>query len=146
VVALRTFSKSSGLAGIRVGYGFVPEYIAHANDRVRAPFDLNNLAQVAGLAALGDEEHVRKTLRNNEEGLALLRLAFEGQGCSVTDSFANFHFVDLKRPAAPIFDALLRLGYIVRPIGGAPNHIRVTVGTKAETLGFIEAFRQTMRQ
>lgn len=143
VAALRTFSKAYGLAGIRVGYGFVPEYLAHAIDRVRAPFDLNSLAQVAGLAALGDEEHVGRTLANNREGLTMLRAAFEQMGCDVAASYANFLFVDVGRPGAEIFDALQRLGYIVRPVG-AKNHIRVTVGTAEENEGFVKAFRSVM--
>lgn len=144
VAALRTFSKAHGLAGIRVGYGFVPEYLAEALNQVRAPFDLNSLAQAAGLAALGDDAHVRKTVDNNAEGLALLELAFQREGCSVTKSWANFHFVDLGRPAKPVFEALLKLGLIVRPIPSAPNHIRVTVGTPDENLAFISAFRSVM--
>jgi len=65
-------------------------------------------------------------------------------GCSVTDSFTNFHFIDLGRPASPIFDALLRKGYIVRPVAGAPNHLRVTIGTPEENRGFIEALTTLM--
>jgi histidinol-phosphate aminotransferase len=145
VVSLRTFSKAHGLAGVRVGYGFVPKYLAHAIDRVRAPFDLNSLAQVAGVAALDDEEHVGKTLANNADGLGALRKAFEALGCSVTDSCTNFHFVDLGRPAGPVFEALLRKGYIVRPIGGAPNHLRVTVGTAEENDGFAAAFAEVLK-
>lgn len=143
VAALRTFSKAYGLAGIRVGYGFVPEYLALAIDRVRAPFDLNSLAQVAGLAALGDDEHVRRTLANNKEGLATLRAAFEEMGCEAAASHANFLFVDVGRPGVDVFDSLLRLGYIVRPVG-AKNHIRVTVGTPEENRGLIEAMRTVM--
>lgn len=144
VAILRTFSKAHGLAGIRVGYGFVPDYLRDANDRVRAPFDLNALAQAAGLAALEDEEHVSRTLANNLAGMRLLGQEFVRLGCRLTDSHANFHFVDLGREAGPVYDALLRRGYIVRPIGGAPNHIRVTIGTPEENEGFIEAFRSVM--
>lgn len=144
VVTLRTFSKAHGLAGVRIGYGFVPEYVASAIDRVRPPFDVNSLAQVAGIAALDDDAHVRMTLKNNTEGLAMLRLAFEREGCTVTDSCTNFHFVDLKRPAGPVYDGLLRRGYIVRPVPGAPNHLRITVGTPEENQGFTEAFRAVM--
>ncbi|HVT14511.1 MAG TPA: histidinol-phosphate transaminase [Fimbriimonadaceae bacterium] len=143
VAALRTFSKAYGLAGIRAGYGFVPEYLAHAIDRVRAPFDLNSLAQVAAVAALEDDEHVRKTLANNAEGLAMMASALKEMGCQVVDSHANFLFVEVGRPGAEVFDALLRLGYIARPIG-AGTFIRITVGTSEENGGFIEALRQVL--
>lgn len=146
VAVLRTFSKAYGLAGLRLGYGFVPEYLAKANDRVRSPFHVNTLAQVAGLAAIHDDAHVRRTLDNNKEGLAMLRLAFEEAGCGLTDTVANFHFVDLHRPAAPIADALLKRGFIVRTFGSAPNHLRVTVGNPEENLAFVEAFREVVPQ
>ncbi len=144
VVALRTFSKAYGLAGLRVGYGFAPEYLARAIDQVRAPFDLNSLAQAAALAAIEDDEHVERTLRNNAGGLAALQVAFEELGCRITASYANFHFVDLGRPAGPVFDALLAKGYIVRPIPAAPNHIRVTVGTPDENRKLADALRSAM--
>lgn len=144
LASLRTFSKAHGLAGIRVGFGFVPAYLADAIDRVRGPFDVNSLAQVAGLAALNDDGHIRKTLANNSDGLALMQLAFQREGCDVTQSYANFHFVDLGRLAGPVAAALLKKGFIVREIPGAPNHIRVTVGNPAENQGFIEAFRTVM--
>jgi len=144
VAALRTFSKVYGLAGLRIGYGFVPEYLSHAIDRVREPFDSNSLAQVAGLAALKDDQHVRQSLDMNAEGLALLELAIKREGCSVTRSFTNFHFVGLGRPAAPVFQALMKKGYIVRPVPDAPNHLRITVGTPEENQGFIQAFREVM--
>ncbi len=146
VVAIRTFSKLYGLAGIRIGYAFVPEYIAPAIERVRAPFDINSLAQAAGIAALSDDAFVEKTLANNRSGLQMLQKAFALLGCSVTESRTNFHFVDLGRPCEPVFQALLERGYIVRPCTGygAPNHIRVSVGTPEENEGFVVAFREVV--
>jgi histidinol-phosphate aminotransferase len=146
VASLRTFSKAHGLAGIRVGYGFVPEYLTPGIDRVRAPFDLNSLAQIAGIAALEDDEHVRRTLENNSRGLIFLTEVFESAGCCVTESFTNFLFVDVRRPAMEVFDGLLRKGYIVRPVGGAATHIRVTVGTLKENEGFAAAFREIVNR
>lgn len=146
VVAMRTFSKIYGLAGLRLGYAFVPPYITDAYDRVRAPFDVNSLAQVAGIAALQDDEFLNKTLDNNLAGLHLVQKAVEAVGCEVTESYTNFHFIDLKRPAMPVFQALLERGIITRPCTGygAPNHLRVSIGTPDENQAFIEAFRKVM--
>lgn len=141
VAALRTFSKAHGLAGLRVGYGFMPSYLVDAIDRVRSPFHVNSLAQVAAIAAIGDDDHVCRTVASNAEGMKMLRPALEALGCGVVDSWANFLFVDLKRPAAEVYDALLRRGYIVRPVGGAPSYVRITIGSPDENRGLIEAFR-----
>lgn len=143
-VSLRTFSKAYGLAGIRAGYGFAPAYLVQAVERVRAPFDMNSLAQAAGVAALDDQDHVDRTVGNNSAERDRMRGALEELGCSVSESFANFHFVDLARPAQPVFDALLKKGYIVRPMGAAKNHIRVTIGLPEENAGFLAALRECL--
>ena len=143
-VSLRTFSKAYGLAGIRAGYGFAPEYLVRAIERVRAPFDMNSLAQAAAVAAIGDAEHVDRTVSNNSAELVRVGSALVGLGCSVAESFANFHFVDVGRSGAAVFDGLLRKGYIVRPIHVAPNHIRVTIGTPSDNDGFLTALREVL--
>jgi histidinol-phosphate aminotransferase len=146
VVALRTFSKIYGLAGLRIGYGFVPAYIADAFDRVRAPFDVNSLAQAGAIGALGDAEFLNMTLANNRSGLKLMQEAVEAAGCEVTESWTNFHFIDLKRPCMPVFQALLERGIITRPCTGygAPNHLRVSIGTPDENETFAREFKRVM--
>lgn len=147
VVGLRTLSKTYGLAGIRLGYGFAPAPIADAINRAREPFNVNSLAQVAGIAALEDEAHVQRTVENNRRGLQRLAGAFEAVGASVCPSFANFLFVDLGRPARPVFQALLERGVIVRPgdVLGAPTCLRVSVGTEEEIEFFVNALNEVMQ-
>lgn len=140
VIALRTFSKAYGLAGLRVGYGFGPAYVVDAIERCRSPFNVNSLAQAGALAALDDADHLRTGLETNRAGLSFLAELFTGMGCEISDTRANFHFVDLMRPAAPVFEALMRRGFIVRPVG-LPNHLRVTVGTAAQNAAFAQAFK-----
>ncbi len=134
VIGLRTFSKAYGLAGIRVGYGFASEQVVDGIDRAREPFDVNSLAQVAAVAALQDEDHVRRTVANNRRGLKALADAFEAVGAKPMESCANFMFADLGRPAKPVFEALLRRGVITRSghALGSPNCLRVSVGTDEE--------------
>jgi histidinol-phosphate aminotransferase len=146
VVGLRTLSKSHGLAGIRIGFGFADAALVDAYHRAREPFNVNLLAQVAGIAALDDEDHVAATVANNQEGLDRLNAAFRAVGCHPFESYANFVLADLGRPARPIYDALLRRGVIVRPgdLLGTPNAIRVTVGTPEEVGTFIEEFHAVM--
>lgn len=146
VVGLRTFSKAYGLAGIRVGYGFAPPAIADAIERAREPFDVNSLAQVAAVAALGDDEHLRNTVETNRRGLKTLAGAFTAVGAKPLESFANFMYADLGRPARPVFDALLRRGVITRPgdVLGNPTCLRVSVGTDEEMEIFVNELKNVM--
>ncbi len=148
VVGLRTLSKTYGLAGIRIGYGFAPLAIADAINRAREPFNVNSLAQVAGVAALGDEEHISKTIENNRHGIRVLSEVLEGLGAKPCPSFANFVFADLGRPAKPIFEQLLQRGIIVRSgeIFGTPNCLRVSVGTPEEMDLFAAAIKEVMKE
>ncbi len=117
-----------------------------AIERVREPFNANCLAQAAGVAALNDEEHVRKTVENNRRGLDFLAGVFRKIGAKPCESFANFIFADLGRPARPVFQALLERGVITRPgdVLGNPNCLRVSVGTEEEMKIFATELENTM--
>jgi histidinol-phosphate aminotransferase len=145
VASLRTFSKAYGLAGLRCGYGFVPLEVADAIQRSRQPFNVNSLAQVAGIAALQDQEHVQRTLQNNQEGAERISQALSKSGAKTCETYANFVFADLGRPSQPLVEALLGQGVIVR--SGAPfkcaNCIRVTIGTSKEVDKFISALENS---
>lgn len=147
VIGLRTFSKAFGLAGIRVGFGFAPHWVIDAIDRAREPFNVNCLAQAAGIAALGDDEHVKRTLDNNRKGVEAFNEAFRKVGARPMESFANFVYADLGRPARPVFDQLLRRGVITRPgdVLGNPNCLRVSVGSEEENAIFIHEFLTIMQ-
>jgi len=140
VLSLRTFSKLYGLAGLRVGYGIGPAPVVDALERIRQPFNVNSLALVGALAALDDEQHVRRTLAANRAGMAFLTEAFDRLGLAYVPSAANFVLVRVGE-GARVYEALLRRGVIVRPMAvyGFPQHVRVTVGTAAENGRFVEA-------
>src|SRR5262249_35049554 len=112
-VVLRTFSKMAGLAGLRGGYAIAdPDCIALVN-RIRQPFNVNTLAQVAALAALGDEAHVQRSVEAVREGVQSVSAALDAMGVRYAPSRANFilaEFDDAKR----IYDELLKRGIIVR--------------------------------
>jgi histidinol-phosphate aminotransferase len=148
VVGLRTFSKTYGLAGIRVGYAFSQPSVADAIERARAPFNVNSLAQVAAVAALTDSEHIERTVRNNRLGVDRLTAALTEAGAKVCESYGNFVFADLGRPSAPLVQELLQQGVIVRggEMFGTPNCIRVSVGTESEIGTFIAAFQTVVRE
>lgn len=143
VVGLRTFSKAYGLAGIRLGFGFAPAAIVDAFHRAREPFNCNSLAQVAAVAALGDTEHLERTIAVNREGRERLESALRELGARPVESFANFVVADMGQEAHPIFEALLTKGVIVRSGKGLglPNHLRISVGTPDEMTTLISALR-----
>lgn len=145
IMVLRTFSKIHGLAGLRVGYGIAHPEVNDLMNRVRAPFNVSALAQVAATAALDDDEHVERVRRNNRDGLAYLRDAFTRLGLEYVPSWANFILVRVGN-AARFYDALLREGVIVRPVRfyGFPEHLRVTVGLPAENERFVRALTRLL--
>jgi histidinol-phosphate aminotransferase len=148
VIVLRTFSKVHGLAGLRIGYGVAHREIIGALDRVRSPFNVSTLAQVAALAALDDPEHVERSLAMNRTGLQLLATELPKLGCRVVPSYANFLYVETGYEAKADAQALLQQGVIVRPLGfmGMPQGLRVTVGTPSENHRVLEAFARLEAQ
>ncbi len=137
-LSARTFSKISGLAGLRVGYAVADPELAGVLERARHPFNLNVLAEVAALAALGDREHLERTLRSNREGMAYLTRELASLGIPTWPSEANFL---LAQPGPGAYEQLLRKGIIVRPLAGfgMPAHVRITVGTAAENEALVKA-------
>ena len=147
VMVLRTFSKIYGLAGLRIGYGIAPPSMVELLDRARAPFNVNALAQRAALAALDDQHHIASTRKVNELGKAYLSAELQRLGLQSPPSAANFLLVDLRRDGRAVAEALLRMGVIVRPLGGPylETHIRVSIGTPPENERFIEALRVVLQ-
>lgn len=146
LMVTRTFSKSFALAGLRVGYSISHPQVADLMNRVRPPFNVNNLAMAAAVAALDDEDHLLQSVEMNAAGLKQLYSAFEEMGLDYIPSVGNFVSVDVARDAQPVFDALLREGVIVRPVAnyGMPTHLRVTVGKPDENDRFITALNTVL--
>jgi histidinol-phosphate aminotransferase len=112
-------------------------------NRVRAPFNTNSLAQAAALAALSDDGHVQGSIKVNEEGKKYLYAEMSRMGLDYLPTQANFIWIDLHREARGIYDALLKKGVIVRPMG--PTQIRVTVGLPQENERFIKALSEALQ-
>lgn len=145
VVGLRTFSKAYGLAGIRMGYAFGPPEIIDALNRVRQPFNANHLAQVGAMEALKDSDHLARSIEQAKRSIDRISNRVEALGGTAIPSFANFVWVDLQRPAQPVYEALLVQGVIVRPIGGK-TMLRISGGTDEQTERFVEAFEHAMKE
>lgn len=146
VVALRTFSKAYGLAGLRVGYGICHEQIAEAINKVREPFNVNSLAQVAAIAALNDKEYLKKSVDHNAIERDFLTAELRRRGFSVVPSETNFMLVDVVRDCKEVFRGLLERGIIVRSadIFGYDSKIRLSVGLRKENEAFLAALDEYM--
>lgn len=148
VIGLRTFSKTYALAGLRVGYLIGPQDWVEAVERVREPFNVNVLAQAAAIAALDDEDHLRKSMEVNRRGIERLSAILQGQGAKVYESHANFVWAEFPFETAGLCHALLRRGVVIRggDIFGCPNCIRVSVGTDEELQRFEQALEEVMKE
>jgi histidinol-phosphate aminotransferase len=145
-IVLRTFSKASSLAGLRVGYAVGDADAVALMNRIRQPFNVNSLAQAAALAALDDENHTLECVRMNEAGKAYLYDEFRNLGVKYVPSRANFILVDVGRSAADIYQKLLHEGVIVRPLTpfGMETALRITVGTPDENRRLVKGLRTVL--
>jgi histidinol-phosphate aminotransferase len=140
LIISRTFSKAYGLAGLRVGYGLAHPDVIQLFNRVRQPFNVNQLAQVAAAAALNDDEFIQASFDVNTRGMTQLTDAFKKMGLEFIPSFGNFVCVKVG-DAGPIFQKLLKQGVIVRPVAsyGMPEYLRISIGTESQNARFLDA-------
>jgi histidinol-phosphate aminotransferase len=145
LVITRTFSKIYGLAGLRIGYALASVEVADLMNRVRQPFNCNNLALAAATAALDDHEFVARSYALNRAGMEQIVGGLKRLGFTHIPSHGNF--VTFKAgDAATLNQKLLRQGVIVRPIAGygMPEWLRVTIGTDAENTRFLDVLEKSL--
>ena len=143
LIISRTMSKCYGLAALRVGFALASAEVTDFLNRIRQPFNVNHLAMVAAVAALKDDVFIEKSREVNKAGMAQLEAGFEQLGLNYVPSRANFILVDIQADPAQTFNALLKEGVIVRPVGIA-NHLRVSIGTEAENAKFLVALAKVL--
>lgn len=148
LIILRTFSKAYGLAGLRVGYALANSELIECMNRVRQPFNVNSLAQVAARASLDDSTHLKKTVKTVLKGKKFLYGALDKMGVAYVPSQTNFILVDVKRDGWELFQKMLRRGVIVRDMKPykLESYIRVTIGTDKENRKFIEALKKALKE
>ena len=134
LIALRTFSKIAGLAGLRVGYAIAQPLAIDRLNRVRAPYNVNRLAQVAALTALGDRAHLERTRALVLAERPRLAGALRERGAHVPPSQANFLLPRVGGRAGALRAALLARGILVRDGAGVgfPGHLRIAIGTREQ--------------
>lgn len=140
LIVTRTFSKAYGLAGLRVGYALAQPAITDLLNRVRQPFNVGVLAQLAARVALKDTDFLAQTHALNRQGRDLLQTGFSRLGLDYVPSHTNFVLVRVG-DAPRVNEELLRRGIIVRPVAGdgLPHHLRVTIGLPAENDRLLQA-------
>lgn len=136
----RTFSKAYGLAGLRVGYAVAQTPLTDIINRIRQPFNVNSLAQVAALAALNDNDFLQRSVAVNSTGMAQLTQGFAALGLEWIPSYGNFVLVKVSNAAA-VNQALLQHGVIVRPVAnyGLPDYLRISIGLPEENATLLRA-------
>ena len=148
LIILRTFSKAYGLAGLRIGYALANAELIDCMNRVRQPFNVNSLAQVAAQASLDDTAHLKKTRETVLKGKKFIYKALDKIGVAYVPSQTNFVLVDVKCESWEFFQKMLRLGVIVRDMipYKLKSYIRVTIGTDRENKKFIEALKKVLKE
>lgn len=146
ILILRTFSKIYGLAGARLGYGIARKEIITNLMKLRISFNVNRISQIAGIAALDDDDFVKKTVVLNNAGKEFLYDAYQKLGLFYIPTYGNFIFVDFGRDSQTIFEALQKQGIITRTIKeyGFPNALRITIGTEKQNRRLIRAIKKIL--
>ena len=148
LIITRTFSKAYGLASLRVGYAVSHPDVADILNRVRQPFNINSLALAAALAVLDDRGYLNRSIEMNRSGYSQLVAGFDKLGLDYIPSAGNFISVQVPDDVQAIYQSLLQLGVIVRPVGlyGMPNHLRVSIGLPEENQRFLFALEQLLSE
>ena len=146
VIAMKTFSKAYGLAGVRIGYAAACFDLVSSMEKARQPFNVNLLAQVGASAALDDKEFLRRTQSVVWKGKAYICKELDRMRVEYVPSVANFILIDVKKDGVRVFKDMLKQGVIVRDMAqyGLKNFIRVSIGTEKENKRFIEVFKLVM--
>ncbi len=146
VVVLRTFSKVYGLAGLRVGYALAKTEIVSILNRVKAPFNVTRIGQVAALASLENDDYKNRSVSLNRANKAKLLAGMRDMGLRVIPSQANFLLFFPKIAVAELNLRLLKEGVIIRPTAGfgIPEGMRVTVGLEEDNEFFLEKLKKAL--
>ena len=146
VVAIRTFSKIHGLAGLRIGYGYGSPEMIGLLQRARQPFNANSVAQATAIGALEDEDWVDLCRRRNRDGLEQVKAGCLKMGLEVVPSHANFLLVQVG-DGKKVFEELQAMGIITRPMPPPLNEfLRISIGTEAQNERVLKALGSLMKK
>ena len=147
MIVMKTLSKAYGLAGLRVGYTIGDPEILSLINRVRNPFNVTLVTQAAAIAALNDDEFLKKVVENNTEGKNYIYEEFDKLRLEYAKTEANHIIFNSGKDSDFVFNSLLKKGVIIRPVGGFnPNTwLRVSIGTMEENKFFIKCLKEVLQ-
>ena len=146
ILAMRTFSKIHGLAGLRIGYGYGNHELINLLQKVRQPFNVNSVAQATAMAALEDTEWVIQCRKRNRSGLEQMSAGLEQLNLEYVPSEANFLLIKVGDGHA-IFHALQEQGIITRPMSESlKSFVRISIGTEEENFKALIALKKVLEQ
>jgi histidinol-phosphate aminotransferase len=146
VIVLRTFSKIYSLSGLRVGYGVSNTEILSYLNRVKPPFNVTRLSQVAAMASLENDDFKHQSTKLNLKNKEKLYRQLQEIGMQVIPSETNFLFFFPGIDITELNQRLLKEGVIIRPLHafGVPEAMRVTVGIEEDNDFFIEKLKKVL--
>ncbi len=146
IIILRTFSKIYSLGGLRIGYGIANSELISYVERVRQPFNINSIAQVAAEASLEDQGHVEKSLEYNQQGKEYLYREFSRLNLDFVETETNFIFIDTPKDNQEVFEEMLKKGLIIRSLAsyGYSNKLRITIGLPEENKKLVKALTEVL--
>lgn len=146
IMGLNSFSKTYGLAGMRIGYGHTTKTIANYLRQIQKPFLIPLPSLEAGIAALSDTAFINETVSIVREGRRFLSAAFDELGITYWPSQANFFIIDPPIPELEFTDRLMEYGIMVRPVSqfGAPGKVRITIGNQEANEVLVGALGEVM--
>jgi histidinol-phosphate aminotransferase len=144
VIGLNSFSKTYGLAGQRIGYGYTTATIANYVRLIHKPFLLPLTSIEAAIGALNDKEFIAKTVKTVLEGRTYIAKAFDQLGIKYWPSQANFFIIDPPLPEMEFTDKMMEEGIMVRPVSqfGAPGKVRITIGDAEANAALVKALQK----
>jgi histidinol-phosphate aminotransferase len=147
LIILRTFAKAYGLAGLRLGFMLAHQEITQTLEKVRLPFNVSVLAAACIPVAVQDEGYIQKSKETVWQGLDYFYKEFNSMKLDYCTSQGNFIFFDTKNDSSIVFDELLKLGVILRPVKnyGFPTHMRMTVGLANENEFAIKTLKEVLK-
>ncbi|WP_456402948.1 histidinol-phosphate transaminase [Persephonella sp.] len=143
LIVLRTFSKAYGLAGLRIGYGVSNKKIISILEKVRQPFNVNYLGQIAAVEALKDQKFVEFSVEQNEKGKLQIYEGLEVLGIRFFPTYGNFVMFEVKNPEF-VYSELLKKGVVIRPAFGFKNGLRVSIGREDQNEIFLDSLRKIL--
>lgn len=147
LLVMRTFSKVYGLASVRIGYAVGDEALIKCLLKVREAFAVNRIAQAGALAAMDDATFMQETISANRKGREQYYRAFARLGIRYYPSQTNFIFFEVDRLGVEVYEAMLKMGVIIRPLlaQGLPHHLRISIGTEEENKRAISALEKVLK-